>query len=133
MAIESDKAVDRLTSSVLIGLGSLTGDPQVRAWALDHASEVDARWGGHEFGREVLRTVFGRALSDYFVRSGMTIPAENSTSYGVDRISIYSEKHLKVLGAVLRAFGPLEGAVEVEALDSPNHESGHIAAVASFD
>jgi hypothetical protein len=125
---------DRYISGIYLDLGSKTGDPVTRTWALDHAARVDAMRGeGHEFGSEVLKSVFGRALRTYFVRTGITVPGEDATATGREVQNLSSESHVRVAESAIRAFGAPETAVRIEPPDISDSEAGHPTAVASYD
>ena len=133
MTLPPDLGADRFISGIYLDLASQSEDPVTRTLALDHAARVDAKYGdGHEFGREVLQRVFGRALNTYFVRTGMFVPGEDETAAGVEHQDLGSERRLKVTESAIRAFGAPEGAVKIEPADSSDPESGQTA-VASYD
>jgi GGDEF domain-containing protein len=133
MTLPPDLGADRFISDIYLNLASQSEDPVTRTLALDHAARVDAKYGdGHEFGREVLQGVFGRALRTYLIRTSIYVPGEDETGVGVEHENLGSERNLKVAESVIRAFGAPEGGVTIERADSSDPESGQTA-VASYD
>lgn len=125
---------DRYISGIYLDLGGQTGDPVTRTWALDHAARVDAMRGeDHEFGREVLKSVFSRALRSYFVRTGIPVPGEDATATGSETQSLGSESGVRVAEAAIRAFGAPESAVSIGLADPSEPEAGQENPVISYD
>jgi hypothetical protein len=95
---------------------------------------VDAKRGeGHEFGRQVLRRVLTRSLSDYFVRTGVVIPAEDATAPDTNLQKLGSDRDMRVAQSVIRAFGAPEGGFEITPPDPTDSGVGGIVAIASYD